>query len=76
MESLPASFIGMGLAALGLAGSGVGLGIIFGKAIEAFARQPSAEAQLSKYIWIGAAFVEAIALYGLVLAFIIMGKGG
>ncbi|GAB0056573.1 MAG: ATP synthase F0 subunit C [Magnetococcales bacterium] len=75
MESLPASFIGMGLAATGLGGAGIGLGYMFGKAIEAFARQPSAEGQLSKYVWIGAAFVEAIALYGLVLAFIIMGKG-
>lgn len=75
MESLPASLIGMGLAATGLGGAGIGLGIVFGKAIEAFARQPSAEGHLAKYVWIGAAFVEAIALYGLVLGFIIMGKG-
>lgn len=75
MDATAASFIGMGLAALGFAGSGVGLGILFGKAIEAIARQPGAEAQVSKYIWIGMAFVEAIALYGLVIAFIIMGKG-
>ncbi|MEO5379135.1 MAG: ATP synthase F0 subunit C [Magnetococcus sp. DMHC-6] len=75
MENLAASFIGMGLAAAGLAGSGVGLGYMFGKTIESVARQPGAEAQMSKYVWIGAAFVEAIALYGLVIAFIIMGKG-
>ncbi|MBF0370761.1 MAG: ATP synthase F0 subunit C, partial [Magnetococcales bacterium] len=47
----------------------------FGKTIESVARQPGAESQMSKYVWIGAAFVEAIALYGLVIAFIIMGKG-
>ncbi|MBF0310194.1 MAG: ATP synthase F0 subunit C [Magnetococcales bacterium] len=75
MESLAASLIGMGLAAAGFAGSGVGLGLVFGKAIEAIARQPGAESQVSKFIWIGAAFVEAVALYGLVIAFIIMGKG-
>ncbi|MBF0158212.1 MAG: ATP synthase F0 subunit C [Magnetococcales bacterium] len=75
MESLSASLIGMGLAAAGFAGSGVGLGVVFGKTIEAIARQPGAESQVSKYLWIGAAFVEAIALYGLVIAFIIMGKG-
>ncbi|MBF0124316.1 MAG: ATP synthase F0 subunit C [Magnetococcales bacterium] len=75
MESLSASLIGMGLAAAGFAGSGVGLGLVFGKTIEAIARQPGAESQVSKYLWIGAAFVEAIALYGLVIAFIIMGKG-
>lgn len=75
MESAAASLIGMGLAAVGFAGSGIGLGTLFGKTIEAIARQPGAESQVSKYIWIGAAFVEAIALYGLVIAFIIMGKG-
>ncbi|MBF0622359.1 MAG: ATP synthase F0 subunit C [Magnetococcales bacterium] len=75
MESAAASLIGMGLSAIGFAGSGIGLGILFGKTIEAIARQPGAESQVSKYIWIGAAFVEAIALYGLVIAFIIMGNG-
>ncbi|MBF0383735.1 MAG: ATP synthase F0 subunit C [Magnetococcales bacterium] len=75
MENSAAALIGMGLAALGFAGSGVGLGTLFGKAIEAIARQPGAEAQVSKYIWIGMAFVEAIALYGLVVVFIIMSKG-
>jgi F-type H+-transporting ATPase subunit c len=43
--------------------------------IEAVARQPEAEARVAKYMWIGFALVEAIALYGLVIAFIIMGKG-
>ncbi|MGN7612987.1 ATP synthase F0 subunit C [Magnetococcales bacterium HHB-1] len=76
MENLGASLIGMGLSAAGFAGSGIGLGIMFGKTIEAVARQPGAESQFSRYIWIGAAFVEAIALYGLVIAFIIMGKAG
>ena len=38
-------------------------------------RQPEAEARVGKYMWIGFALVEAIALYGLVIAFIIMGKG-
>ena len=74
MESSAASLIGMGLAAAGFAGSGVGLGYVFGKTIESVARQPGAESKVSKYLWIGAAFVEAIALYGLVVAFIIMGK--
>jgi F-type H+-transporting ATPase subunit c len=42
--------------------------------IEAVARQPEAEAKTGKYMWIGFALVEAIALYGLVVAFIIFGK--
>ncbi|HCS13432.1 MAG: ATP synthase F0 subunit C [Zetaproteobacteria bacterium CG06_land_8_20_14_3_00_59_53] len=74
MDSQSASLIGMGLAAVGMAGSGIGIGYIFGKMIEAVARQPEAEPILSKYAWIGFALVEAIALYALVLAFIIMGQ--
>jgi len=74
MDIQAAALIGMGLAAIGMAGSGIGIGYIFGKMIEAVARQPEAEPILSKYAWIGFALVEAIALYALVLAFIIMGQ--
>ena len=73
MDSAAAALLGMGLAAAGFAGAGVGIGYIFGKMIEAVARQPEAEARVTKYMWIGFALVEAIALYGLVIAFIIMG---
>ena len=74
METAAAALIGMGLAAAGMAGSGIGIGYVFGKMIEAVARQPGAEPKVSKYVWIGFALVEAIALYGLVIAFIIMGQ--
>ncbi|RME80835.1 MAG: ATP synthase F0 subunit C [Zetaproteobacteria bacterium] len=67
--------LGMGLAAAGMAGAGVGIGMIFSKLIEAVARQPEAEPTLAKYAWIGFALVETIALYALVVAFIIMGRG-
>ena len=73
MDSVAAAFIGMGLAAAGFAGAGIGIGFIFGKMIEAVARQPEAEGRIAKYMWIGFALVEAIALYGLVIAFIVMG---
>ena len=76
MESSAAALIGMGMAAVGFAGSGIGIGYIFGKMIESVARQPEAEAKVGKYMWIGFALVEAIALYGLVIAFIIMGMRG
>ncbi len=76
MDSTAAALIGMGMAAVGFAGSGIGIGYIFGKMIESVSRQPEAEARVGKYMWIGFALVEAIALYGLVIAFIIMGMGG
>ncbi|OGW60581.1 MAG: ATP synthase F0 subunit C [Nitrospirae bacterium RBG_16_64_22] len=74
MEAGAAAFIGMGLAALGFAGAGIGIGLIFSKMIESVARQPAAEGKLGKYVWIGFALVETTALYGLVVAFIIMGS--
>src|SRR5581483_5764266 len=73
MDSAASALLGMGLAAAGFAGAGVSIGYIFGKMIEAVARQPEAEGRVGKYMWIGFALVEAIALYGLVIAFIIMG---
>ena len=40
MDVHAAALIGMGAAAIGVAGSGAGIGYIFGKMIEAVARQP------------------------------------
>lgn len=73
MDASAAALVGMGLAAAGFAGAGVGIGMVFSKMIEAVARQPAAEAKISKYVWIGFALVETTALYGLVVAFLIMG---
>ncbi len=74
MASEAAAWIGMGLCAAGFFGAALGIAYIFAKTIETVGRQPNAEARVAKYCWIGFALVEAIALYGLVLAFIIMGK--
>jgi len=71
MEPEAALLVGMGAASAGFAGAGVGIGYIFGKMIEAVARQPEAEARVSKYVWIGFALVETIALYGIAMALLI-----
>ncbi len=75
MDVAAAIPIGMGLAAMGMAGAGIGIGMIFSKMIESVARQPGNEAVIAKYAWIGFALVETIALYALVVAFIILGQG-
>ena len=74
MDATAAAFLGMGLCAAGFFGAAIGIAYIFAKTIETVGRQPNAEARVAKYCWIGFALVEAVALYGLVLAFIIMGK--
>ena len=58
---------GYGLAAIG---PGIGIGLVFGHAIEAMARQPEATGRITLYMWIGFSLTEALALIGLVAPFI------
>lgn len=64
--------LGAGLAACGMIGSGIGLGMVFGKFFEAVGRQPSVEDKLKTYLFIGMALVEAIALFAFVIAAMIL----
>jgi F-type H+-transporting ATPase subunit c len=61
------SAIGYGLGTLG---PGLGIGIIFGKAIESTARQPETANKLQSLAFIGFAVIEVLALLGLVAGFI------
>lgn len=62
-----ANAMGYGLAAIG---PGIGLGILFGKTIEAVGRQPEAASRLQTLMYIGLAFIEVLALLGIVAGFI------
>jgi F-type H+-transporting ATPase subunit c len=57
-----------GLAAIG---PGVGIGLVFSSAIEASARQPEMAGQIRTTMFLGFALIEALALIGFVLSFII-----
>jgi F-type H+-transporting ATPase subunit c len=57
-----------GLAAVG---PGVGIGLVFSSAIQATARQPEMAGQTRVTMFIGFALIEALALIGFVLAFIL-----
>lgn len=71
-EGIDVSAIGKGLVyGLGAIGPGIGIGIIFGKAIEAMARQPEAAGLVRPVMFLGFALVEALALFGFVLFFIL-----
>jgi F-type H+-transporting ATPase subunit c len=61
------SVVGYGIAAIG---PGLGIGFLVGKALEAMARQPEAANNVRTNMFIGIGFVEALALFGFVLAFI------
>jgi F-type H+-transporting ATPase subunit c len=60
---------------LGALGPGIGIGFLVGKAVEGMARQPEAAGIIRTAMFIGIAFTEAIALYALVVAFILVGRG-
>ena len=55
----------------GSPGPGIGLGILFGKAMESTARQPEMSGKIQTIMFIGLALVEVLALIGFVAALII-----
>jgi F-type H+-transporting ATPase subunit c len=64
--------IGKGLVyGLGAIGPGIGIGFLVGKSVEAMARQPEAAGMVRTTMFLGIAFVEALALFGFVLSFIV-----
>lgn len=60
--------LGMGTAAVGLTGAGIGIGVVFAALINSTARNPALRAQLFQYAILGFAFVEAIGLFDLMIA--------
>lgn len=72
MLSLALPF-GVALAAIG---SGYGLGRAVGSAMEAIGRQPEAAGKIQTAMIIGAALIEALTIYALVVFFLLFGKIG
>ena len=67
-----AKFIGAGAATVGVAGSGAGIGSVFGSLIIGYARNPSLKAQLFSYAILGFALSEAMGLFCLMMAFMLL----
>jgi F-type H+-transporting ATPase subunit c len=65
-------FVGAGLATIGLTGAGIGIGSVFASLLNATSRNPSLKQQLFSYAILGFALVEAIALFALMIAFLIL----
>jgi F-type H+-transporting ATPase subunit c len=64
--------IGAGLSTVGLAGAGVGIGVIFGALIIGTARNPNLKDDLFRLAILGFALTEAMALFALMMAFLIL----
>ena len=72
MELQAAKYIGAGLATIGLAGPGIGIGIIFGSLVIGISRNPSLKDELFKMAILGFALTEAIALFALMIVFLFL----
>jgi len=62
------AIIGYGLSTLG---PGIGIGLIFAAYLNGVARQPEARGMLQSIAILGFALTEALAIFGLVLAFVL-----
>ena len=64
--------IGAGIAALTGIGAGIGIGKATAAATDAIARQPEAESKISKALLLGCALAEGTAIFGMVVAILII----
>ena len=76
MDAAAAKLIGAGLAMIGAigAGAGIGIGLSVQGALEGMARNPDTYGNLLTNMILGIAFSEAIAIYCLVIAFLMLFK--
>jgi len=75
MDPKSAAILAMGIA-VGLAaiGPGIGMGTAVAAAIDATVRQPEAGGEVRTLMFIGLAFMEALAIYALLIALILLVK--
>jgi len=66
--------IAAGIAVLVGIGAGISTGNATGKAVESVARQPEASGKITTTLLLGNAFAEATAVYGLLVALMLIGK--
>jgi F-type H+-transporting ATPase subunit c len=73
MDAEAAKLIAAALAiGLGAIGPGIGIGIVASGALNAMARNPDVSGQITTNMFIGMAFAEALAIFGLVISLILL----
>ncbi|MEI6557983.1 MAG: ATP synthase subunit C family protein [Rhodospirillaceae bacterium] len=72
MDPAAAKFIGAGVAMIALAGVGLGIGTLFSSMVTAIGRNPSAQSKIFPVGILGFAMTEAVALFALLVAFLIL----
>ncbi len=64
--------IGAGLALIAGIGPGIGQGYAVGKTVEAIGRQPEAQGDCTRTMFIGCAVAESTGIYGLVIGLLLV----
>lgn len=64
--------VGAGLAMIGAFGPGIGIGLLVNGALQAIGRNPDAAGAIQTNMILGIVFTEAIAIYALVVALILL----
>ena len=72
MDADAARLFAAGLTGLGLLGAGIGLGILGNGAMQALGRNPEARVAIVPNMILALAFTEAIGIYGLVTAILLI----
>ena len=72
MEAEAAKFIGAGIATIGMVGSALAVGNIFGQFLAGALRNPSAAAGQTATLFIGMAFAEALGIFSFLVALLLM----
>lgn len=72
MDAQGMKYIAIGLMALAMLGSAIGVGNIFSSMIESIARNPSASNNMQRFVFIGAALAEAMGLFAFLIALILI----
>lgn len=70
IESMKAIAMAL-VVAIGVIGPALGIGHLVGKALEAIGRNPEASGKVQTTMFIGIAFTEALAIFAVVVGFII-----
>ncbi len=70
--SILGKLVGAGLAAIGILGGGIGVGIVANGAVQAMGRNPDVSGLIQTNMILGIAFAEATSIYALVVALLIL----
>jgi F-type H+-transporting ATPase subunit c len=75
MEYLSMAYLGAGICmGMGALGGAIGIALMMSKAFDSMARQPEIFNNMRPLVFIGIAFIEAVALYALVISILLVTK--